>query len=506
MAMDGDKALRAGRWEEASKIFRRILAKDPESILAYAEQAETLRAQGRVEEAEELVAAGLTIDREYLPLLIQQGNDQWTRKDWKGALESWEKVLKQQPDCLDACAGRATALSEIGNASEALRCLEAGLQAYPRNEWLLGLLGQLLLNLQKWDQALVHIEAALQAHPRSEWLLGLLLECCTEHVKNLRRLGHFDEAAKLISHALGRFPANVPLRIARAEVSSLSRDWEATARHWQAVIEVAPDDDRAHWELAEALRKLKRENEADAVMAGWLKQHPDYPSIAPNAKPIRGFSQLGQDLWVLEQTNQKTGGYFVEFGACDGVFLSNTYLLEKSFGWTGICVEPNRELFHRLIKNRNCLCLQECVFSESGKTLPFLAAGELGTLQEFVASDSHGATRARALAESYAVSTISLNDLLEKALAPPIIDYLSVDTEGSEYEILRTFDFKRWIVRCWTIEHNYTESRDKIAELMTSHGYRRIAKDWDDWFYLPANQIDECQGSASSLPKAEAED
>jgi uncharacterized protein HemY len=60
--VDGDKALRARKWKDASRIFRRILGKDPESILAFAEQAETLRAQGRVEEAEELVAAGLTID------------------------------------------------------------------------------------------------------------------------------------------------------------------------------------------------------------------------------------------------------------------------------------------------------------------------------------------------------------------------------------------------------------------------------------------------------------
>jgi len=100
MAMAGDEALQAGRCEEASKIFRRILAKDPGSILAFAERAETLRAQGRVEEAEELVAAGLTIDREYLPLLVQRGHNQWTRKDWKGALETWEKVLKQHPDCV----------------------------------------------------------------------------------------------------------------------------------------------------------------------------------------------------------------------------------------------------------------------------------------------------------------------------------------------------------------------------------------------------------------------
>jgi tetratricopeptide (TPR) repeat protein len=91
MAMDGDKALRAGRWEEASKIFRRILAKDPESILAFAKRAETLRAQGRVEEAEELVAAGLTIDREYLPLLVQRGHCQWTAKIGRGRLRPWRR-------------------------------------------------------------------------------------------------------------------------------------------------------------------------------------------------------------------------------------------------------------------------------------------------------------------------------------------------------------------------------------------------------------------------------
>jgi tetratricopeptide (TPR) repeat protein len=107
MAMSGDKALRTGRWKEASKIFRRILGKDPESILAFAEQAETLRAQGRVEEAEELVDAGLTIDRKYLALLVQRGHNQWTRKDWKGTLETWEKVLKQQPECFDDLARRA---------------------------------------------------------------------------------------------------------------------------------------------------------------------------------------------------------------------------------------------------------------------------------------------------------------------------------------------------------------------------------------------------------------
>jgi hypothetical protein len=47
-------------------------------------------------------------------------------------------------------------------------------------------------------------------------------------------------------------------------------------------------------------------------------------------------SQLGQDLWALEKLNWKHGSDFVEFGATDGIFLSNTWLSERSFGWQRI--------------------------------------------------------------------------------------------------------------------------------------------------------------------------
>jgi hypothetical protein len=51
-------------------------------------------------------------------------------------------------------------------------------------------------------------------------------------------------------------------------------------------------------------------------------------------------SQLGQDIFALFTSNFKTGGTFLEIGAADGITLSNSYILEKYFGWTGVLCEP----------------------------------------------------------------------------------------------------------------------------------------------------------------------
>jgi hypothetical protein len=86
---------------------------------------------------------------------------------------------------------------------------------------------------------------------------------------------------------------------------------------------------------------------------------------------------------------------------------------------------------------------------------------------------------------SYDVKTISLKDLLEKYRAPDEIDYLSIDTEGSELEILSSFDFDRYQFKVITCEHNFTRMREKIFSLLTEHGYVRkyigFSK-WDDWY------------------------
>jgi FkbM family methyltransferase len=189
-----------------------------------------------------------------------------------------------------------------------------------------------------------------------------------------------------------------------------------------------------------------------------------------------GFSraQLMQDLFVLSEVGlRRDAGFFVEFGAADGVALSNSWLFEKRLGWNGILAEPARCWHASLVKNRSCAIETQCVWSKSGELLDFdeVEAGELSTLSDFSQIDRH--TRARVSKHRYQVSTVSLNDLLCRHGAPDEPDYLSIDTEGSEFAILNELDYSRYRFKVITCEHNYTPNREQIHGLLESQGYRR---------------------------------
>jgi FkbM family methyltransferase len=196
-------------------------------------------------------------------------------------------------------------------------------------------------------------------------------------------------------------------------------------------------------------------------------------------------SQFRQDLFVLSQLDFRHGGYFVEFGATNGVDLSNTYLMEKEFGWTGILAEPAVCWHPQLRLNRNAHIDSQCVWSDSSSTLTFNESPipDLSTISEFSDADLHG--RLRKGGKSYQVQSISLNDLLRKYDAPEQIDYLSIDTEGSEFEILDHFDFSRHTFKVITCEHNFTPMRERLFGLLAAHGYTRVHQQLsgvDDWY------------------------
>lgn len=216
------------------------------------------------------------------------------------------------------------------------------------------------------------------------------------------------------------------------------------------------------------------------------------PASAPLFNSFQNSrAQLRQDLFVLSELGFKRDGYFVEFGATDGVGLSNTFLLEKEFGWRGILAEPSRRWHNDLKRNRDCNIETDCVWRESNSTLSFNEAdlGEYSTISSYSSSDIHKEVRKQG--KTYDVNTITLGDLLDKFHAPKQIDYLSIDTEGSEFEILSAFNFDKYQFKIITCEHNFAPQRDQINSLLTINGYvlkhHGLSK-FDDWYVRPGQK------------------
>jgi len=196
-------------------------------------------------------------------------------------------------------------------------------------------------------------------------------------------------------------------------------------------------------------------------------------------------SQIRQDLIALALAEKKSNGFFVEFGATNGVRYSNSYLLETQFSWNGILCEPAKIWHSELVMNRKCTIDFSCVWSNSNSTMDFIEvkSAELSTVRKFVSSDLHATKRLNG--KKYKVQTISLVDLLDKHNAPSVIDYLSIDTEGSEFEILEHFPFYRYKFEFITCEHNYSDNQELVQALLEKNGYKRILQDisdFEDWF------------------------
>jgi FkbM family methyltransferase len=217
----------------------------------------------------------------------------------------------------------------------------------------------------------------------------------------------------------------------------------------------------------------------------------DFQELLKDQRLQHAKAQLHQDVFVLSELDFKKNGYFVEFGATNGVQISNTWLLEKMFNWNGIVAEPSAYWHKELLTYRDCHIETDCVWSKTGETLVFNEVDtekanygpELSTIDAFSSLDIHADTRTSG--KKYQVNTISLNDLLAKYNAPTTIDYLSIDTEGSEYEILSNFDFDKYDIKIITCEHNHTPMREKVFNLLTNKNYKRKFENlskWDDWY------------------------
>ena len=199
--------------------------------------------------------------------------------------------------------------------------------------------------------------------------------------------------------------------------------------------------------------------------------------------PVIG-SQAGQDAFVRGLLPDDPG-FFVEAGAADGVTYSNTLLFAKE-GWRGLLVEPHLKLFEQCMKNRpesHVVCavldsLQKEVdfWQREGYISGTVAAGTDYQLPQ----NKKKLKKARAVGKVSRRETCTLDGLLAAIGAPSVIDYLSLDTEGSEYRILANFPFKKYAFKVMTIERPKCE----LLELLEREGYIvvKVEKGLDTYF------------------------
>jgi FkbM family methyltransferase len=182
------------------------------------------------------------------------------------------------------------------------------------------------------------------------------------------------------------------------------------------------------------------------------------------------YSQADQDR-VLNETVfcGMRNGVFVDVGAHDGIPFSNTLMFERELGWTGLCIEPNPDIFPRLIEDRSAICLEIAIAGRNGR-LPFIKAGGYAQMLSGLSESMDPRHRERIEREtkkhntSYSVLEVSVRPLAHVLSQHriPEIHYLSVDTEGNEADALGSIDFDAVMVHVITAEANYHEARDQI--------------------------------------------
>ena len=235
--------------------------------------------------------------------------------------------------------------------------------------------------------------------------------------------------------------------------------------------------------LAEARRLLVEEERALAEMLKTerSRKRAGLVRLLHEVRQMSGpgyayTSQAGQDMVVDRLFNGARDLTFVDVGGYDGVTGSNTLFLEERRGWTGLLVEPVPKMFERAKEVRFCPCLQVTVASKDGQA-DFIEVSEGYTqmsglkdqYDDSILAEVRSHTRHQESVTK--VETRTLSRILSDGGVPDP-DFLSLDIEGGELDVLANFPFDLHEVKVWSIENNTADHR--IRQIMEGAGYNLI--------------------------------
>lgn len=200
-----------------------------------------------------------------------------------------------------------------------------------------------------------------------------------------------------------------------------------------------------------------------------------------------GYTGLeGLDKKLITHIKPQTGGYFVELGANDGLRQSNTYKLQKSFGWTGLLIEPSPRQFVECIKNRSFGTTPEircaaCVpFGYEYKFVEMEESDLMAVAKGLWLSNEMAVAHAELgqqfledhrLRFQYGALARTLTSLLDEVNAPCNFQLLSLDVEGNEISVLQGLDFTRYSPK-WILVEVYS---DDVENFLVEFGFKQVA-------------------------------
>jgi FkbM family methyltransferase len=205
------------------------------------------------------------------------------------------------------------------------------------------------------------------------------------------------------------------------------------------------------------------------------------------------YSQDNQDAY-LENNIFKgyKNGFYVDVGAHDGVSLNNTLYFEKNNNWSGINIEPIKKVFDNLVINRpNNINLNCAVCNNDGETNFLCNTGYTEMLSGIKDNfDIRHLYRIQteniqmgSTTEIIKVNTKKLETIFDENNVSHI-NYLSIDVEGSEFEVIKSINFDKVFIDIIGFENNYNDVSIPIIEYLNNKGFILIHKSSLDIFMI----------------------
>jgi FkbM family methyltransferase len=191
---------------------------------------------------------------------------------------------------------------------------------------------------------------------------------------------------------------------------------------------------------------------------------------------------------VFSLCGNKNNGYFIDIGAHDGVTGNNTQFLEDK-GWDGICFEPHPKLFEKLKNNRKCQVHNLAIWNKNDNVNFLSIDGQVDMLSGIIESyDPRHVNRINHEISEYGGNSETLtveSKRFDSVITQKKIDFLSLDTEGSELKILETINFDYYDISVICVENNYQD--DRLTNLLLTKGYRQHKTFGVDFIFTKIN-------------------